>query len=92
MRNSFFTTFLIVLCFGAVGFISCNNNCNSADISRDSIAISTAANEYANDASSENCLAYKEALDEYIINYGNCDEVSENTIDVYQAQLDALNC
>ena len=92
MRNSVFHTFIFIILFAAVGFISCNNNCNSADISRDSIAISTAANEYANDQSSENCLAYKEALEGYITNYGECDKVSENTIDTYQAQLDVLNC
>ena len=72
------------------------------EVMDEATALSTASTAYGQDQSSENCLAYKEACQDYIDAiepYADCSSFSaeqreevQDSIDETQADLDALTC
>ena len=87
--NLFFASLFLL---GTVSFYSCNNGCTADEISDAANEITTAATAYGNDPSTANCEAYRDALNAYIDQLGDCDEVSQATLDTYQQQADDLDC
>lgn len=49
----------------------------------------TASENYVADQSTENCIAYKTAMTDYI---GGCTTIDQTTKDQYLAAIEALNC
>lgn len=81
-----------VLLFGAVtlfaaGFltISCEKD-NPVSCAQKLTEVSSASLAYSADQSYSNCIAYKNALEDYI----NCDGITDKVY--YQAVYDALQC
>lgn len=65
---------------------SCDDD-NPISCTQKAIDVSEAAEAYTNDPSSENCIAYKNA----IIDYLDCD-ITQSVDDQYQTILDGLDC
>ncbi|HAF30398.1 MAG TPA: hypothetical protein DCG75_15255 [Bacteroidales bacterium] len=81
-----------VLLFGAItllaaGFltVSCEKD-NPVSCTQKLLEVSSAQSAYIVDDSYENCIAYKNALEDYI----NCDGITDKAI--YQGYLDNLTC
>jgi len=64
---------------------SCSED-NPVSCAQKLVEVSNAQSAYIVDDSYENCIAYKNALEDYI----NCDGIADKAI--YQGYLDNLNC
>lgn len=89
MKNLLF----ILLTFVAISFVSCgSDDCSADDITAAVTKITDAATLYAEDASVDNCNAYKSALEDYISDLKDCDGVTQAVVDSYQTDIDGLTC
>lgn len=80
-----FSLIAISLFVIAVFTTSCDKD-NPVSCAEKLVALSNAQTAYILDDSYENCIAYKNALEDYI----NCDGITDKAI--YQGYLDDLTC
>jgi len=89
MKNLLYST--LVIC--TFMFSSCGGGgCDTDSITAATNKINDALTAYSMDASTENCNAYKAAIDDYISELDDCDLVPQSTIDSFQSQRDDLTC
>jgi len=72
--------------FAVAIFTSSCDKDNPVSCAEKLVEVSNAQRAYILDDSYENCIAYKNALDDYI----NCDGITDKA--VYQAYYDELDC
>jgi hypothetical protein len=97
-KKIFFSLFLMVAVFG---FWTCNKDEDKADtcsaawaseLSNEVEAMSNAAQVYMTSPTPANCLAYKQAMQDYLDAlepYGNCPTLTGQSREQWQAALDA---
>ena len=83
-----------IVLFSAVAALSLTlalNSCkkdNPISCTQRAIDVTNAAQNYANDPSSANCITYKNAINDYL----ECDIVTQTQKDSYELILDGLAC
>jgi len=77
-----------------MGFVSCGgSDCDQMSAATDAQAYLELGTAYQNEASTENCEAYKKALEDFISDFEGCDDVTiSGQVDVTKNVLATLEC
>lgn len=94
MKNLRISFFAFLLFASAISFNSCNNACSSDNLNAELEKVSAASSEYVSDPSTENCAAYKTALEDYLEFAKGCADVDIDPMRIYsyEAALATLPC
>lgn len=95
MKNLIHLFIQVFIVFSLLIFSSCGaglSNCTSEDLGIRSDAFLNAAAVYSQDPSTENCKAYKKALEDYIDIVKDCSLVGRDAKKEAEDAIDELDC